>query len=652
MMKDENRLGPTWLQLAWLLALGLILALAFNLSPWLLGDLDWRWAYHPLIAPERVLWAALVLAGYLALAAGLLLANRRSRDERWAWGAIAVACLASVVIQIAAQHITDPDPLSWIFFRTASPYQSGYQTVGMNIDDPGNFLRNFPKLASDYLPHAQRHPPGFILYFYGLRRLFEIFPTLATWIGIQLHRYRCEYWPLLYVSDAKFAMVSGGLLSLLLNALNVVPLYAVGRRLIGQPAALAAALMSPLVPGYIVWAGVWDQAFVLVTACLLWLLYQALVGRHQWAWWLAGGLLSVASFFTHAILVLVGFTVFYTGLQLWPEKKFWWSHRRQLLVSGIGFLVSLSSVWLGYWAIYGVSYLDVYRANSSPHFAMTTHYFPRLFYNPYDFILFLGYILGLLGLAAIWQVMKGIRLRRGAFVPAERLVTAVTLTLVALILSGFSRAEVGRVWAFLMPLALLAAFTVETGPAHSVRWWSLTAGLLAFQLIVMQAVLFTDRERVHLYSYQLPAEATPLDVQVGNEINLVGYKLSESQVKPGSVIDLTLYWSADAPLTTSYTTFSHVYQPMLGLAAQNDSLPDAGHYPTTCWSPGEIVTDAIHLQVKPDAQFGQYDVIVGLYDPANGDRRLPTSGPGTHDLAVTLTQIQVIDPEAILQKSK
>jgi hypothetical protein len=581
------------------------------------------------------------VAAYISAAALLLRFQPPRLNRRWLWGSLVLASIGGVALQIAVQSLTESDPLSGIMFRTTSPYESGYQTVAMGVEDLAAYLRSFPQLAPDYLPHAQRHPPGLILYFYGLRRLFQAVPALAGPTAALLHRYRCEYSPLLYVTDPDFASAVGGVTSLALNAIAVIPLFAAARRLFGEQAALAAALLSPLVPAYALWAGVWDQAFVLVTCVLLWLLLKALVDHCHWAWWLAGGLLSIASFFTHAIFILAGFAVFYAAWSVWTDWAFWRGRLWQLWVNGAGFLAATSSIWFLYWVVFGVSYLDVYRATTGPHFAMGTHYLVRLFYSPYDFILFLGPILGLLALAATVQRMGRIILAHGDFLPTDRFIGAVMLTLFGLTVSGLSRAEVGRVWTFLMPLVLLAALGAVTGPGRPVFRWSVTAGLLASQLIVLQTVWFGKREIFHPHDYALPPVFTPANVQVDDDIELIGYQLEPPQAKANDTLNLTLYWRTQSPLRASYTVFAHVYAPTLGLAAQADAPPDRGDYPTTCWLPGEVVGDRIPLPIRPEALPGQYELIVGMYDPANNNQRLPTAGVGARDQAVVLTRLQI-----------
>jgi hypothetical protein len=196
-----------------------------------------------------------------------------------------------------------------------------------------------------------------------------------------------------------------------------------------------------------------------------------------------------------------------------------------------------------------------------------------------------------------------------------------------------------------MPLAVLAAFAVEGGPAHSAGRWLITAALLGGQTLVMQASLeLSERSASHVYA--LPAWATPVGARVGEHIELAGYELNPFQSQPGGAVNLTLYWRTRQTPAANYTTFTHVFESGLGLAAQHDGPAREGRYPTSCWRPGEVVADTVALTIGPQAAPGVYHLIVGMYDPATPNhQRLPTEGPGARDMAIVLTEIVVSSSE-------
>ncbi len=93
---------------------------------------------------------------------------------------------------------------------------------------------------------------------------------------------------------------------------------------------------------------------------------------------------------------------------------------------------------------------------------------------------------------------------------------------------------------------------------------------------------------------------------------------------------LALYWQTTAPLAASYTVFIHWRAPDGFVHGQADGPPVNDHYPTTAWSPGEIVQD---IHPLPPIDSSQVDhLAIGLYDPNSG-QRLPAFGPAGQRLA-------------------
>jgi hypothetical protein len=64
----------------------------------------------------------------------------------------------------------------------------------------------------------------------------------------------------------------------------------------------------------------------------------------------------------------------------------------------------------------------------------------------------------------------------------------------------------------------------------------------------------------------------------------------------------------------------HVADPATAVpVAQDDAMPVQWRYPTTRWAPGEVVVDTISISLQ-GAPAGTYDLALGAYDPADGER--------------------------------
>jgi len=134
-------------------------------------------------------------------------------------------------------------------------------------------------------------------------------------------------------------------------------------------------------------------------------------------------------------------------------------------------------------------------------------------------------------------------------------------------------------------------------------------------------VTVEGRERVTA----MPPIRYPLVMNFDHQVELLGYDLEETSLKPGDTLHLTLYWQALAEMDTSYTVFTHLLDSDSRIWGQKDSVPGNGTLPTTSWSSGEIITDRYEIAVHPDAQPGRYVLEIGFYDADTG-QRLPVVG--------------------------
>ncbi|MCA9973264.1 MAG: hypothetical protein KC425_23760, partial [Anaerolineales bacterium] len=82
-------------------------------------------------------------------------------------------------------------------------------------------------------------------------------------------------------------------------------------------------------------------------------------------------------------------------------------------------------------------------------------------------------------------------------------------------------------------------------------------------------------------------------------------------------VTLTLYWEALAAMPADYTRFVHVLDASGALVAQADAMPRGNSYPTSQWQAGEIVADAVALDVA-DLPPGEYRLAVGFYENVGG----------------------------------
>ena len=92
----------------------------------------------------------------------------------------------------------------------------------------------------------------------------------------------------------------------------------------------------------------------------------------------------------------------------------------------------------------------------------------------------------------------------------------------------------------------------------------------------------------------------------GNIIALDGYTLTP--ISDG--LKITFFWrSIDTP-QTDYTTFIHIVDTEDQIVAQMDVQPLHGQYPTSIWSPNELIVDERTVTGIPK---GEYRIYIGWY---------------------------------------
>ncbi len=134
---------------------------------------------------------------------------------------------------------------------------------------------------------------------------------------------------------------------------------------------------------------------------------------------------------------------------------------------------------------------------------------------------------------------------------------------------------------------------------------------------------------------------TPLNLRFGDSITLLGYTLAETNLAPGDIVQITLFWQTDTPLETRYKVFLHLVDANGQLVNQRDSEPGGGLALTTTWTSGETVLDNHGVLIPANAPPGEYTLLLGLYDLTDPSSRLPIQTAGEMRDSFLLTTIQI-----------
>lgn len=137
---------------------------------------------------------------------------------------------------------------------------------------------------------------------------------------------------------------------------------------------------------------------------------------------------------------------------------------------------------------------------------------------------------------------------------------------------------------------------------------------------------------------RVPAEHA-VGVTFGEAMTLVGVRPAQLTAKPGAPLVVTLDWRASKKIARDYTVSLQLLDPHGKLVAQHDAMPANNTLPTTGWTPGENVADAITLPLPKGLAAGKYPLIVVVYDHQTLERLTAhgTGQSGDHAAIGTVT---------------
>ena len=165
---------------------------------------------------------------------------------------------------------------------------------------------------------------------------------------------------------------------------------------------------------------------------------------------------------------------------------------------------------------------------------------------------------------------------------------------------------------------------------------------------------------VHVALYLTPSSwlsaMTPQPVTLAEGVQLLGFRMADGAdgqhlvLSPGDTLHLSLYWQADGRTDTAYTVFTHLAAPDGQVYGQWDNPPVRGTYPTTEWQPGDRIVDQYEIPIDAAAPAGDYQLLVGMYDPVCGARLPVLAGHTTGDAEGTQARDHIVlDQEIAVQ---
>lgn len=370
---------------------------------------------------------------------------------------------------------------------------------------------------------------------------------------------------------------------------------------------------------------------LLIAATMTWVAWR----RRQWRIWFKAAALSIAVaaliagwWFVRNQLLYGEPTGFRTVTELWGARN----PRESLGLA----ILELPLAWSTLWGRFGFGQIPL----------------PQAVYDGLAWLVGAG-LLG--AVVAIWRARRAPD--AGDELPFFALLALNVLLAFAVLFNYMLVSPAGAMGRFFFPglpaLALLTFFGLSAlaqglwrmvrrrrAPGRSATVLAATAALAHAAMIGLSLVA--------LLGYLAPAYARPrpfpaqttapnqANVRFGGLATLLGYQLSAQQVQPGDALQIDLYWQVEADPPGDFIYFLHLVDGAGTVAAQRDTHPGAGSFPTSHWQAGERFVDSLTVHL-PDTAYTPETLAVsfGLYAPTYRLAVTAADGEGLGD-ALTL----------------
>ena len=488
-----------------------------------------EWIWRPLAKgiPVKLLPAA-GAAGLLVVLIWWLC--REGRWERMpGWGR-ALSLIGLVLVTFALQcAVINAVGEPWVAPGAiiASPVSTTYFAISRDVHSVTGYLASYHLIMPGLPYHAATHPPGLTLFFWAVRRVCEaVTPAsaLGSPVVAQVQWYAEKLGVGFPPSDAVAAIVSALLLALA-GSSSIIPAYVLARRLAGARAGLLAACLMASIPSLLLLPASSDQLVLFFAVRVVCLAYLAWKSDRLWVAGFAGVALAVGAFVSLGLLAIGAWLAVWAVLgwarsrgrgsatssvplheppgttdvilsgardhAVWQDERrgssasrlaadgsealrLRMTDRRESSVRPPRLLTHLMVALLGFVSLYVVLFLTTgYRAWTVAYIGLfahrqaTTVEFPRTYWkwvliNPVEMAVFAGLALAI---AALWAAPA---MRSPESRPLRLFLLSWLIVLVVLDVSGTVRAEVGRIWLFLMwPLALAGGERLSRAPRYA-----------------------------------------------------------------------------------------------------------------------------------------------------------------------------------------
>jgi hypothetical protein len=150
----------------------------------------------------------------------------------------------------------------------------------------------------------------------------------------------------------------------------------------------------------------------------------------------------------------------------------------------------------------------------------------------------------------------------------------------------------------------------------------------------------------HIWPLDFRTQPVREQVNLEDQVKLLGYRLDREVYHPGDALRITLYWLGLQEMSQNYKVFVHFTDEALTtMWAQHDGDPVGGFTPTTRWLAGEVVADQHTLFIPVETPPGTYRLFTGMYEwETVRNLTILTPEAASPNNRILLGEVQVVGP--------
>ena len=341
------------------------------------------------------------------------------------------------------------------------------------VQNPGNFIRDYPNRLYELPMHAQTHPPGAVLFLWAVTEILGHTPLRAAW-GV-----------------------------ILFSSLSIPAVYLFARDVMDRSAARVATGLYVLLPNVVLFTATsMDGPFSVPLIWSTFLGWKAICNRSYVFGFLTGLMLGIATFMTFSASV-VGLLLVFLFLHQWigSSKQIFYQKDtdcKSLFRVPLGMFLGGMAIYVPLYVFTGYDPFQMLGSAmeiSSRMMGVTGHlagwqYFHISVANVVVFFFSCGLTVSILWLYQFYSCLR-VKAEYSESIRVMLITFSLTLTVVTLL--PLYVLETERIWIFLTPLVVLPATawirSFSEKSQHSMI--TMGAGLLMIQTILTETVLDT-----------------------------------------------------------------------------------------------------------------------------------------------------------------